>query len=167
MTQSRSGDGRRRRALDRPWLGWLALAALIAVAVFMFGRTLLPRTYFGFALDPSAANVVPNSGADHATLETSVPPNTLAPGLEGAVLFVRLVDPQGQTALDRPFEWPADSQAIPPGSYALTTYWRGCDGSCSRLSAESDFCQADVVAAPGSTIKVKVVPSWHCTISGG
>jgi len=149
-----------------PWLGWLALVVLIGLAVLIFGRTLLPRTYFGGPLDPSAANVVPWSGGDHAMLETSVPPNTLPPGIEGAVLFLRLVDPQRQTILDRPFQWPADSQAIPPGRYALTAYWRGCNGNCWYLSQESDFCQKDVVAAPGSTIRVKVVPGWHCTISG-
>ena len=158
---------RRTRAHGQPWLGWLAAAVLAVLAVYIFGRGLLPRTYFGEPLDPSAANVMPKSGADHAMLETSVPPDMMPPGIEGAVLFVRLVDSQQRTILDRPFQWPTDSQAIPPGPYALTAYWRVCDGSCSYLDAEGDFCQVDVVAAPGGLVKVDIVRTTACTVSGG
>jgi len=167
VTEELERPKRRHRANAGIQLGWRALVVLLGVAVLILGRLLLRPTYFGSPLDPSAANVAPKVGPDHAMLETSVAPDTLPPGIEGAVLFVRLVDAAGTTVLDRPFAWPADARAVRPGNYALTAYFRGCDGSCTQLSGESDFCQADLWAKSGDVIKVEVVPSWHCTVSGG
>jgi hypothetical protein len=139
--------------------------------VLGLAATACGRTYFGEPLDPTAADVVPAAGVDAAVLETGAPADSMTPGIEGAVLFVRLVDQQQRLILDRPFQWPSDRQPIPPGAYHLTAYWRGCDGNCGNLSAEAPpFCVADVVAAPRGRVAVEITPrslapGTTCTVS--
>ena len=147
----------------------LAAVALGGVAlILMLG--LVPRSWQGLPLDPSAANVVPFVGLDSAIIETVGAEEGLTPGVEGSVLFVRLVSPEGSTVLDRPFEWPADQQRISPGQYALNVYWRGCNGNCGDLSDENSFCEEGVSVASGGRIRVTVTPSQlspgsQCTVA--
>lgn len=159
------------RARGRASIG-LASALLLAVGTALAGCSLFPRTYSGMPLDPSAANVVPAGGPNPATLVTTAPPDTMSPGVEGSVLFIRLVDGANRTILDRPFDWPGDRQAFPPGSYTLIAYWRGCDGNCGNLSGESPFCRRPLEAAPGARITVTILPGnlapgSTCQVSSG
>lgn len=147
------------------------MAVIALAAITLAGCGLLPRSYLGQPLDPDAANVVPGAGPDAATIEATTPKDFLAPGIEGAVLFIRLVDADGRTVLDRPFEFRNDRQRIPPGTYQLTGYWRVCDANCGNLGAEGRFCQASVTAAPRARLVMAVVPSVQvistCILSGG
>ena len=140
----------------RHWLSVACLAVLLASLAACLGQ----RTYFGEPLDPKAPNIVPFTGLDAATIATHAnPPDAWTPGLEGAVLFIRLTDGGGNRILDRPFGWPTDEQSIPPGSYSLSAYWMGCNGSCATLSAEAPaFCQVDITAVPRLRIEVEITP---------
>ena len=112
----------------------------------------------GLPLDSSAANVVPWVLFGGGVIETMGFPDAEAPGVEGAVLFVRMVDDDGMTVLDRQFDWPADEQRISPGSYDLTAYWRTCSGNCGQLDGEDRFCEHDVTVAAGGRIRVSITP---------
>lgn len=129
------------------------------------------RSYFGEPLDPSAPNVVPHAlTASAATITTSVPKGFLSPGVEGSVLFLRLTDGDANVILDRPFGWGGDSQHVPPGSYRLDAYARGCDGNCGRLSAPSPpFCTQEITLAAQAQLVVDIsggslAPGLTCTI---
>lgn len=111
-----------------------------------------------WGLDSDAANVVPRTGADAASVVTSAPADSRTPGVEGSILFIRLVAPDGTVVLDRPFDWPTDEQRVPPGNYGLSGYWRTCSGNCGSLDPEAPFCDANVTLAPGSRVVVDVVP---------
>lgn len=133
-------------------------AGVLVVAWLAVALGLIPRYMDGTWLDPTAANTVPFVLFDTATIETEGSEDAILPGVEGSVLFARLVDENGATVLDRPFEWPSDRQPIPPGSYALTVYWRTCVGNCGRLDGESAFCEQDVIVPAGGRIHVFVTP---------
>ena len=133
-------------------------AGVLVVAWLAVALGLIPRYMDGTWLDPTAANTVPFVLFDTATIETEGSEDAILPGVEGSVLFARLVDQDGATVLDRPFEWPSDRQPIPPGQYSLTVYWRTCVGNCGRLDHESPFCQHDVSVPTGERIHVSVTP---------
>ena len=111
-----------------------------------------------WGIDPDAANVVPRTGNDAASVVTSAAADSRPPGVEGSVLFIRLTAPDGTIVLDRPFDWPSDAQNVPPGDYALTAYWRACGGNCSNLDPESEFCAHNVSLGAGSRVVVDIVP---------
>jgi hypothetical protein len=79
--------------------------------------------------------------------------------VEGSVLFVRLTDSAGKIVLDRPFNWPSDQQPVPPGDYTMVIYWRGCNGYCGYLSAESPFCEEEVSVQSRDRLVINVMPS--------
>ena len=149
----------------------------IAVAVGVLGviglvAVLWPVVRFrdGLPLDLTAANVVPWVLFDSAVIETTASDDAMTPGVEGSVLFVRMVDDGGATVLDRPFDWPADEQRILAGRYDLTVYWRGCSGNCGQLDGEDRFCEHDVTVAAGGRIRVAITPSQlapgsQCTVA--
>jgi hypothetical protein len=143
---------------------FLAMLSLTLVATSCgFGA------YGPWELDPDAANIVPITGPDAASVVTAAPPDSMTPGVEGSVLFIRLIDPAGTTVLDRPFEWPSDEQSVPPGDYTLTAYWRGCNGNCGNLSSESPICQGEVSLTAndrvvGHVIARDLMPGSECTI---
>ena len=145
-------------------IGLLAVVGLLAV--------LWPVVRFrdGLPLDSTAANVVPWVLFDGAVIGTMGFPDAETPGVEGAVLFVRLVDDGGTMMLDRPFDWPADEQRVPAGSYDLTAYWRTCSGNCGQLDDEDRFCERDVTVAAGGRIRVSITPGnlapgSECTVA--
>jgi hypothetical protein len=151
----------------------IVLAAGVPVIAWLgVALGLIPRFMGGELLDPTAANTVPFVLFDTATIETEGSEDAILPGVEGSVLFARLVHQNGATVLDRPFEWPSDKQAIPPGRYALTVYWRTCVGNCGRLDGESPFCKQDVSVPAGGRIHVFVTPrnlapGFSCSVSSG
>ena len=141
-------------------LGLVALALVGCVGLDPYG--------YG-PLDPDAANIVPRTGFDAATVVTTAPPNSIPPGVEGSVLFIRLVDRDGDVVLDRPFAWPSDKQSVPSGDYTLVAYWRVCDGNCGNLSGESPICEGEVTLAAGDRVVVDVIgrnlaPGSECSI---
>lgn len=147
-------------------------AGVLGVAWLVVALGLIPRYMDGTWLDPTAANIVPFVLFDTATIETEGSEGAILPGVEGSVLFVRLVDEDGATVLDRPFEWPTDRQPIAPGRYALTVYWRGCVANCGRLDNEDRFCEQDVSVTAGRRIHVFVIPSnlapgSQCSVTTG
>ena len=136
--------------------------------VVVFGSVV--RFKDGLPLDSTAANVVPWVLFDGAVIETTGSGDAMTPGVEGSVLFVRMVDDDGTTVLDRPFEWPADEQRISPGRYDLTVYWRACSGNCGQLDGEDRFCEHDETVAAGGRIRVAITPSQlapgsQCTVA--
>jgi len=147
----------------------IAVAVLVAIGLgAAFGSVV--RFRGGQPLDSTAANVVPWVLFDGAVIETSGSGDAMTPGVEGSVLFVRMVDDGGTTVLDRPFDWPADEQPISAGRYDLTVYWRGCNGNCGQLEGEDRFCDHDVTVATGGRIRVAITPSnlapgSQCTVS--
>ena len=140
----------RRTVLVAGALGVISLAVALG---------LIPRFRDGLPLDATAANIVPFVIFDAAVIETSGAEDAMWPGLEGAVLFVRLVDERGVTVVDRPIDWPSDRQPVPPGDYALTAYFRTCSGNCSILDGEDRFCEHDLVLSPKHVVEVHIVPS--------
>lgn len=151
----------RRVAITIGALGAVALVAVLWPAV---------RFRDGLPLDSTAANVVPWVLFDGAVIETTGSRDAMTPGVEGSVLFVRLVDDGGTMVLDRPFDWPADEQRISPGRYDLTAYWRTCVGNCSNLDGEDRFCEHDVTVAAGGRIRVgittsQLAPGSQCTVA--
>lgn len=150
-----------RACRDHDWCAGRSRACCCAVA----GSAVQGR----FALDSTAANVVPWVLFDGAVIETTASDDAMTPGVEGSVLFVRMVHDGGTTVLDRPFDWPADEQRISPGRYDLTAYWRTCVGNCSNLDGEDRFCEHDVTVAAGGRIRVGIstsqfAPGSRCTV---
>jgi hypothetical protein len=147
----------------------LALGALGLIGLVL-ALGLVPRFKFGMPLDPTAADVVPFVAFDAAVVETVAAGNGRTPGIEGSVLFVRMVSDVGATVLDRPFDWPTDQQRISPGRYALTVYWRTCSGNCGHLDPENRFCEQNVSVSAGGRIRVLVIareliPGSECQIT--
>jgi len=117
-------------------------------------------SYFDMPLDASAAHVEPWVGHHGAVLETTVPEGSRPMGVEGSVLFFRLLNEHGRTVMDTFFQWPRDAKEIPAGHFSLVGYWRGCNGNCGNLSAPSaPFCRGELDVAPGDVISVLVFPS--------
>jgi len=110
-------------------------------------------------IDPSAPRVVPAVGPDAALVQTTGAADAMTPGVEGSVLFVRLVAPGGGVVLDRPSAWPSDRERVPPGEYAMTVYFRGCNGNCGMLEGEDRFCIHDITLAPNDRLEVHVEPN--------
>lgn len=120
-------------------------------------------------LDPDAAHIVPPAGSSPATVVTTAPADSRTPGMEGSILFIRLTAPDGKIVLDRPFAWPTDKQPVPRGEYTLLAYFRGCDGNCGVLSAESPICDGQITADRGDRVVVRVIardlmPGSECSI---
>lgn len=114
---------------------------------------------WGWGPDPDAANIVPNTAPGAPRIITRAPPNSLTPGVEGSILFVRLIGPDGAIVLDRAFDWPSDEQAVPPGEYRLVAYWRVCNGTCANLSGESEpVCEEAVSLARNDRAVMDIVP---------
>ena len=137
----------------RGWHRWIAVVwvmGLAGCAVVLFD----PET-----IDPSAPRVVPDVGDDAAVVATFAAEDSLTPGVEGSVLFVRLTDPGGMLVLDRPFEWPRDEQLVPPGDYTMLVYFRGCNGNCSMLSGEFPVCEHEITLNAGDRLGIGVEPS--------
>lgn len=146
------------------------VAGTIAVLMLISGR-LFPRMYFGYPLDPDAANIVPIVGLDAARITVSSPPDTHPPGVEGSVLFVRLTDIHGGRILDRPFSWSSDEQPVPPGDYHVTVYMRVCDANCGNLDPEGEICRIDAKLQPRGTLAIEMFPrdlspGTTCTFQG-
>jgi hypothetical protein len=147
-------------------------AGVLGIAWLVVALGLIPRFRDGMPLDPTAANIVPIVLFDTATVETEGSDGAILPGVEGSVLFVRLMDEKNTTVLDRPFEWPSDQQRISPGRYALSVYWRGCVGNCGQLDGEDRFCEQDVSVSAGGRIRVFVTPrslapGSQCSVTTG
>lgn len=126
--------------------------------------------YDGLPLDPGAAHLEPNAGHDAARLRTIGSAEYLTPGLEGAVLFIRLVDAAGDTIMDTYFRWPTDGKSIPPGRYLLSTYWRTCEGNCGALDPPMPFCSGRFEVAPRGRVEVRLTPGqlasgWTCDVT--
>ena len=155
MTRPRRAAGRRSSFITMQPVVRLGLAAF-STAVVLAGCGI--ETGYGGPLDPSAAHIVPRTGNDAAVLETTAAADAMLPGVEGSVLFVRLVDAEGTTILDRAFAWPSDRQHIPPGAYGLTVYWRGCVGNCGNLDPESPFCTDEIAVAAMGRVVIDIVP---------
>jgi hypothetical protein len=146
----------------------LAVGVLVAGLVAAVGSGMRFRD--GLPLDSTAANVVPWVLFGGAVIETMGFPDAEPPGVEGAVLFVRMVDDDSMTVLDRPFDWPSDAQRISPGRYDLTVYWRTCSGNCGQLDGEDRFCERDIAVAAGGRIRVSITsgnlaPGSRCTVA--
>ena len=134
------------------------LLGLILVAILAAACGLNPVPGDTWGLDPDAANVVPRTGDDAASVVTSAAADSRPPGVAGSILFIRLTARDGKIVLDRPFDWPSDAQDVPPGDYALTAYWRACGGNCSNLDPESEFCAHSVSLGADSRVVVDIVP---------
>jgi hypothetical protein len=84
-----------------------------------------------------------------AAVETVAGNNESPPGVEGSILYVRLIEPGGSTVLDRSFDWVSDRQPIPPGEYNVVVSYRVCDGNCSNLGPEHRFCERSTTVGAG------------------
>lgn len=132
--------------------------------------TACAASYFGSPLDPTAAHLEPRAGRDAARLETIGSSENLTPGIEGAVLFVRLMDDTKTTIMDTYFRWPTDGKAIPAGRYQLSAYWRPCDGNCGLLDAPIPFCHDRFEVEPSGRVEVRLVAGqfangWTCQVA--
>jgi hypothetical protein len=144
-----------RRPLTLLLIGTAAMAVAIGFAGYVPGV----RVTADRSATPAPAHIVPLTWVDGAVLQTFSQPDAHPPGIEGALLFIRLADAHGRVILDRQFSWPSDRQAIPPGTYALTAYWRRCNGNCDNLGGEAPFCELSVRAGPLTLLRVEVFPS--------
>ena len=161
------------------------LVAAAAVALLLSACNILagPGSPFGCAMtdeDPcvirsldgntttqmdSLHEVVPPASDDAATLNISfVDPMML--GMEGGVIFLKAATLDGTLVLDRRVD-PEDSQAMPPGDYTITAYYRACDGNCGILDPPADFCSVGASLAAGEVRMLEVsAERKRCTISG-
>ncbi len=141
----------------------LILVGILALMGLSPLRTVLPL------IDPPGPHIVPVVSRDAAEVRTSAPEDAGPPGIEGAILFVRLTDSGGSTVLDRAFAFPSDRQTVPAGEYEVIAYWRYCAGNCGRLDpGESPFCDDRVALTPSSSLLIHVLPSdfgSKCTMS--
>ncbi len=139
-------------------------------ATLAAAATLAACSSYGMPLDPTAPHIEPWVGHDGALLRTSAPDGSLTPGIEGSVLFVRLLDSDGETVMDTYFQWPTDEKDIPAGSYSLVGYWSGCSGNCGNLGGEAPFCYEQIDVSPGDRVNVAVIgptslaPAGNCQV---
>lgn len=116
-------------------------------------------------IDSDVPNFVPPAGVGGPEIRTTTPDGAMFPGVEGSVLFVRLVKPDGETILDRPFAWPSDRQRVPAGTYMMSAYFRTCVGNCGNLDVEGGaFCEEDLVLGPSVTVEIHVMPEQPCAM---
>ena len=108
--------------------------------------------------DPTAASLEPDiAGKPTAQVLTSAGRGFMTPGVEGSLLFVRLVAPDGEVVMDTQFAWPADSRTVPAGSYRVAAYFRVCTGNCGNLSeGELPLCDVEVDLAPGGSLELLI-----------
>jgi hypothetical protein len=77
-------------------------------------------------------------------------------GIEGALGFLRAHAPDGSVVLDRIVELTEDTVTVPPNDYVLFAYYRTCDGSCTLLDPEQEFCSVDAALDPGGRYELSV-----------
>ena len=72
-------------------------------------------------------------------------------GMEGAIVFLRSHDVDGDVILDRIIHYPEATVPIPVGTQTLVAYYRNCDGNCGLLDPPEDFCSIEADIEPGGT----------------
>jgi hypothetical protein len=91
---------------------------------------------------------------------------------EGQVSSLIVRDTDGISVADRDFQGLGEIEAVvdlrlPPGTYAVESYQRPCDGNCSQLDAITDDCtlRVDIGAAEEHFLTVEFAPGKGCTIA--
>ena len=136
------------------------------------------------AMDPSAADeprlhtshdiinagpwveVAPAPGAPTAELKVFVGGSAML-GIEGAILFVRAHDAQGDLALDQIVGSGRTVVTVPVGTHTVVAYYRTCDGSCGLLDPPHTFCTGEVTFEEGERYVMAVsieVTDGECTV---
>jgi len=83
---------------------------------------------------------------------------------EGALSFFR-IEQSGTFIEEKRLEDVPLTFTLPPGSYVLHGYFRGCDGNCGRLSSPEAQCTAPFVVTAGQALYAeRIFQSSACTI---
>ena len=88
-------------------------------------------------------------------------------GMEGYVVFVRLEDAGGSVVVDHRVTGEFTS-TLDTGTYAVTGYYRNCEGNCLFLDPPEELCTTtlDLVAGQSPTVIVSV-EHRTCTVESG
>jgi hypothetical protein len=77
---------------------------------------------------------------------------------EGSVTHVRLVTASGRILVDGEREVkPLLARRLAPGRYRLSTYQRGCSGTCETLDPPSARCSRSIAIHAGTTLALRLV----------
>jgi hypothetical protein len=82
---------------------------------------------------------------------------------EGAISFFR-IEQSGTPIEEKRLENDPLSFTIPPGSYTLRGYLRGCDGNCGALGAPESVCTVPFTVAAGEVLYAeRILKNGMCT----
>jgi hypothetical protein len=109
-----------------------------------FGQLAQPPRPVAIVPGPTSPLAAP---AGSAIISVAQSGDGFSGGKEGALSFFRILR-ANRFVEEKRLESSALTFSLPPGSYELFGYFRGCDGNCGRLSAPSVQCiaRADVTA---------------------
>lgn len=111
--------------------------------------------------------VRPQGGTASLDIAFPQPDRPVMLGIEGAILFIRSHDAEGELTLDRIVSPEGDTIEIPVGMQTLVAYYRTCDGNCALLDEAHDFCEVAAEMTAGRTyeLTVEVHDSQRATCS--
>lgn len=83
--------------------------------------------------------------------------------IEGSLSYIRL---EGPTRVEEQLSEGRGQLQLEPGSYALSSWQRPCDGNCGYLDAPTDRCSATFEAGAGAALHASIVvrPGEGCSI---